>query len=98
MTSNTLKHLLDSGMNMTYAHMDWISHNIAHCCHLQVGAKKGILSFYDIQLLYQPLLSRITAYLEVKILSLLKHETLTTGKKILQKWGEIAPKENLVTA
>ena len=28
-----------------------------------------------------PRLSRITAYLEVKILSLLKHENLTTGKK-----------------
>ena len=36
-------------------------------------------------------LSRITAYLEVKILSLLKHENLTTGKKILWKKGAISP-------
>ena len=35
--------------------------------------------------------SRITAYLEVKILCLLKHENLTTGKTILLKRGEIAP-------
>ena len=38
-----------------------------------------------------PRLSRITAYLEVKIWSLPKHENLTTGKKILWKRGEIAP-------
>ena len=41
-------------------------------------------------------LSRITAYLEVKILSLPKHENLTTGKKILWKRGEIAPKEQFL--
>ena len=41
-------------------------------------------------------LSRITAYLEVKILSLLKHENLTTGKKKLWKRGEIAPKEHFL--
>ena len=39
-------------------------------------------------------LSRITASLEVKIWSLLKHESLTTGNKILWKRGEIAPKEH----
>ena len=42
--------------------------------------------------LSRPRLSRITAYLEVKIWSLPKHENLTTGKKILWKRGEIAPK------
>ena len=38
-----------------------------------------------------PRLSRIAAYLEVKIWSLLKHENLITGNKILWKRGEIAP-------
>ena len=41
-------------------------------------------------------LSRITAYLEVKIRSLLKHENITTGNKILWKRGEIAPKEQFL--
>ena len=44
--------------------------------------------------LSQPPLSRITAYLEVEIWSLPKHENLITGKKILWKRGEIAPKSN----
>ena len=35
--------------------------------------------------LSRPCLSRITAYLEVKMLSLLKHENLTTGKKYCGK-------------
>ena len=39
----------------------------------------------------RPRLSRITAYLEVKIWSLPKDENLTTGNKILWKRGEIAP-------
>ena len=50
------------------------------------GYKYGWLS------LSRPRLSRITAYLEVEIWSLPKHENLTTGKKILWKTGEIAPK------
>ena len=41
--------------------------------------------------LSRPHLSRITAYLKVKIWSLPKHKNLTTGKKILWKRGEIAP-------
>ena len=47
--------------------------------------------------LSRPRLSRITAYLEVKIWSLSKHENLTTGKKnIVEKrrncsWGAISP-------
>ena len=41
-------------------------------------------------LLSRPCLSRITAYLEVKIWSLFKHENLTTGNKILWKREEIA--------
>ena len=36
-------------------------------------------------------LSRITAYLEVKIWSLFKNENLTTGNKILWKKGAISP-------
>ena len=47
-------------------------------------------------LLSRPRLSRITAYLEVKIWSLFKHENLTTGNKILWKRGEIAPKEQFL--
>ena len=46
--------------------------------------------------LFRPRLSRITAYLEMKILSLLKHENLTTGKNILWKRGEIVPKEQFL--
>ena len=46
--------------------------------------------------LFRPRLSRITAYLEVKIWSLFKHENLTTGNKILWKRGEIAPKEQFL--
>ena len=41
-------------------------------------------------------LSRITAYLVVKIWSLFKHENLTIGNKILWKRGEIAPKEQFL--
>ena len=40
--------------------------------------------------LSQPRLSRITDHLEVKIWSLVKHENLTTGNKILWKREEIA--------
>ena len=36
------------------------------------------------------------AYLEVKIWSLRKHENLTTGKNIVDKRGEIAPKEQFL--
>ena len=46
--------------------------------------------------LSRPRLSRITAYLEVKIWSLLKHENLITGNKILWKRGEISPKEQFL--
>ena len=40
--------------------------------------------------LSRPRLSRMPAYLEVKIWSLFKHENLITGNKILWKRGEIA--------
>ena len=46
--------------------------------------------------LSRPRLSRITAYLEVKIWSLPKDENLTIGHKILWKRGEIAPKEQFL--
>ena len=42
--------------------------------------------------LSRPRLSRMPAYLEVKIWSLFKHENLITGNKILWKRGEIVPK------
>ena len=49
---------------------------------------------YTVRLsLSRPCLSRITAYLAVKIWSLFYHGNLTTGNKILWKRGEIAPKE-----
>ena len=45
------------------------------------------LNIYSGLSLFRPRLSRITAYLEVKIWSLPKHENLATGKKILWKRG-----------
>ena len=50
------------------------------------------LKGFDIHwlLLSRTRLLQITAYLEVKILSQLKHENLTTDKKILCKRGEIS--------
>ena len=49
--------------------------------------------YYSALLLSQLRLSRITAYLEVRICSLFKHENLTTCIKILWKGREIALKE-----
>ena len=46
--------------------------------------------------LSRPRLSRKSAYCRVKIWSLPKHENLTTGKKILWKRREIAPKEQFL--
>ena len=46
--------------------------------------------------LSRPRLSRFTAYLEVKIWFLFKHENLTTCNKIVWKRGEIAPKEQFL--
>ena len=45
----------------------------------------GVVGVYSWLSLSRPRLSRITAYLEVKILSRLKHENLTTGKKYCGK-------------
>ena len=56
-------------------------------------ARPLTIGTYSRFLFSRPSLSRITAYLEVKIWSLFKHENLTTGNKILWKRGEIAPKE-----
>ena len=57
------------------------------------AAKKWTYSWLSLS---RPRLSRITAYLEVKIWSLPKDENLTTGKQILWKRGEIAPKEQFL--
>ena len=54
-----------------------------------------VISEYSRLSLSWPRLSWITAYLEVKIWSLFKHENLTTGNKILWK-REIAPKEQFL--
>ena len=59
-------------------------------------SKWEIWEKYSWHSLAWPRLSRIPAYLEVKIWSLPKHENLTTGKKILWKRGEIAPKEQFL--
>ena len=44
--------------------------------------------------LSRPRISRITAYLEVKIWSLLKHENLTTGKKYCGKEEKLLLRSN----
>ena len=56
----------------------------------------GSFTEYNRTSLSQTRIFRITAYLEVKIWSLLKHETMTTGNKIMWKRGEIAPKEQFL--
>ena len=58
-----------------------------------VAVPGHLLYYYSWLSLSRPRLSRITAYLEEKIWSLSKHENLTTGKNILWKRGEIAPKD-----
>ena len=55
-----------------------------------------IISKYNRTSLSRTRLFQITAYLEVKIWSLFKHETMTTGNKIMWKRGEIAPKEQFL--
>ena len=66
---------------------------ITHIMHMRNIRKNSIYSRLSLSRLR---LSRITAYLEVKIWSLFKHENLTTGNKILWKRGEIAPKEQFL--
>ena len=57
---------------------------------------KNTVRSYSWPSLSRPRLSRIIAYLEVKIWSLPKHENLITGNKILWKRGEIATKEQFL--
>ena len=66
-----------------------------YICDFICGVRSVLI--YSSLSLSRPLLSRITAYLEVDIWSLLKHENLTTGKKILWKRAEIAPRSNLTS-
>ena len=54
------------------------------------------LNLTTVDSLSRPRLSRIIAYLEAIIWSLLKHKNLTTANKILWKRGEIAPKEQFL--
>ena len=54
------------------------------------------MALIQLTLLSRPRLSRITAYLEVKIWTLPKYENLITGNKILWKRGEIAPEEQFL--
>ena len=49
-----------------------------------------VITRYSRTLLSQISLSRITAYLEVKIWSLIKHKNLTTGNKMLWKRGDFS--------
>ena len=53
-------------------------------CETQLKLLQGNVRYSWLSL-SRPRLSRITTYLEVKILSLLKHENLTTGKNIVEK-------------
>ena len=67
------------------------------CCPIQLAHVSGISrSYMHIQLLSlsQPGLSRITAYLEVKIWSLPKHENLTTAKKYCGKEEKLFLRSN----
>ena len=79
------------------------------CTYAQAGLTRLIVGFVVCWFIYNvlislyswlsislPRLSWITAYLEVIISSLLKHENLTTGNKILWKRGEIAPWEQFL--
>ena len=52
---------------------------------IQLGSSLGKCGIYSWLSLSRLRLSRITAYLKVKIWSLPKHETLTTGKNIVEK-------------
>ena len=70
------------------------THNI--CFH---GEIRKILCGYPLSpvamlSLSQPRLSRITAYLKVKIWSLPKHENLTTGKKYCGKEEKLLLRSN----
>ena len=62
-----------------------------------IGYVNSFFCFYYSRLSLSRLgLSRITAYLEVKIWSLLEHGNLSPGNKILWMRGEIAPKEQFL--
>ena len=63
---------------------------IAHAHLVPFSVSNRPYQFYSRLSLSWLRLSRITAYLELKIWSLFKHETLTTGNKILWERGEIA--------
>ena len=69
-----------------------VCHTYSNILDMSTGSRMD----YSRLSLSRPRLSWITAYLEVKIWSLFKHENLTTGKKILWKRGEIAPKEQFL--
>ena len=55
------------------------------------SGEKGEKTEYSRLSLSRTRLSRVTAYLEVKIWSLFSHRELPKGNKILWKRGEIAP-------
>ena len=65
------------------------------CCGYSLEGPHGEIK-YSRTSLSRTRLFWITAYLEVKIWSLFLHETMTTGKKIMWKRGEIAPKEQFL--
>ena len=69
--------------------------DLFYCSAIQSNATSSFFT-YSWFSLSRPLLSQISAYLEVKIWSLLKHENLITGNKIFWKRGEIAPKEQFL--
>ena len=59
--------------------------------------KRLMHGLYSWLSLSRPRLSRITAYLEVKILSLLKHEYLTTGKTYFEKEEKLLLRSNFAS-
>ena len=66
-------------------------------CFIIKGTHEIQLTFIiSTSLISNNCLSRSENLLEVKIWSLLKHENLTIGNKILWKRGEIAPKEQFL--
>ena len=58
-----------------------LNYQIWQFIDLKHSLSAGLNYNYSWLSLFRPRLSRITAYLEVKIWSLPKHENLTTGKK-----------------
>ena len=85
----------------SHQYIQWLSYRVVNTMYVLLTnwpthRRSGQYSHYSRTSLSRTRLFRITAYLEVKIWSLFKHETMTTGNKIMWKRGEIAPKEQFL--